>query len=364
MELRRFDSSNWYYTITHCIIIRISIPVQTLITFIQLSCVVNIQAEEIKYNSEGLVFFNKGNNYLMGDGVPENHAKGINFIRKAAELNNIGGQVFLGMMYSSGRIEGIGKDYDEAKKWFVKAIEQELPVDALAEPSFKAEFTELKGLAQLNLGMMYHKGLGVTKDYIKAKEFYEKSAENGNGKASSAFWQLVKDIKISQERASIKSPDGLFLVSSKNVSEIKVTGSPNKNGYYPYDLISVRSIFSNHVKKGDITARGWWYPDTQQFNSKSWRILPKSPKCNSWEKANWSFSYAPIPIELNGIKIRVWKERNNDPNSRKPESLCAIASTNIYTCERVRCKRWDRPKANTYIVKSKSEALNLFNRLN
>ena len=31
LELRRFDSSNWYYTITRCIIMRISIPVQTLI---------------------------------------------------------------------------------------------------------------------------------------------------------------------------------------------------------------------------------------------------------------------------------------------------------------------------------------------
>ena len=56
---------------------------------------------------------------------------------------------------------GVEQDYTKAKEWFEKAAEQG------------------NANAQNNLGNLYENGLGVEKDYTKAKEWYEKAAERG-----------------------------------------------------------------------------------------------------------------------------------------------------------------------------------------
>ena len=40
-------------------------------------------------------------------------------------------------------------------------------------------------MAQNNLGVMYYKGYGVSKNYARAKELWEKSAAQGNTTAQS-----------------------------------------------------------------------------------------------------------------------------------------------------------------------------------
>ena len=80
-----------------------------------------------------------------------------------AEQGNADAQVNLGQMYEK-RL-GVKQDYFEAVKWYRKAAEQG---DAKA---------------QLNLGAMYAVGRGVKQDYVEAVKWYRKAAEQGYAKA-------------------------------------------------------------------------------------------------------------------------------------------------------------------------------------
>jgi len=66
---------------------------------------------------------------------------------KAAEQGDAEAQKNLGRMYFKG--EGVTRDYAEAEKWYRKSAEQG------------------NSIAQKNLGMMYFKGEGVTQDYAE-----------------------------------------------------------------------------------------------------------------------------------------------------------------------------------------------------
>ena len=65
----------------------------------------------------------------------------------------------IGVMYEKG--QGVTKDYAEALKWFRKAAEQG------------------HANGQNNLGFMYEMGYGVTKDYAEALKWFRKAAEQG-----------------------------------------------------------------------------------------------------------------------------------------------------------------------------------------
>ena len=66
-------------------------------------------------------------------------------------------------MYAEG--QGVEVDYVKANEWFQKAAEQG------------------NADAQCNLGVMYAEGQGVEVDNAKANEWYQKSAEQGNAVA-------------------------------------------------------------------------------------------------------------------------------------------------------------------------------------
>jgi TPR repeat protein len=65
----------------------------------------------------------------------------------------------LGLLYANG--QGVTQDYVRAREWYEKAAEKGFP------------------RAMGNLGVLYHNGQGVTQDYVRAREWYEKAAEKG-----------------------------------------------------------------------------------------------------------------------------------------------------------------------------------------
>lgn len=79
---------------------------------------------------------------------------------KAAEQGDIKAQVDLGMAYEKGK--GITKDETQAALWFRKAAERGNP------------------LAQDILGYLYANGKGVVKDKVQTVIWYRKAAEQGN----------------------------------------------------------------------------------------------------------------------------------------------------------------------------------------
>ena len=82
-----------------------------------------------------------------------------NEILRLAQVGDCFAQCRLGWMYANGR--GVEQSYEEAAKWYQKAVEQGEPI------------------AQNNLGLMYQYGNGVEQSYEKALKWYRKAAEQG-----------------------------------------------------------------------------------------------------------------------------------------------------------------------------------------
>ena len=89
-------------------------------------------------------------------------AENADAIREAAGQGNPQAQAKLASLYLLGR-DGVEKDEKLAAEWMEKAANQGL-VDA-----------------QVVMGALYDKGMGVTGDRDKATQWYEKAAAKGHG---------------------------------------------------------------------------------------------------------------------------------------------------------------------------------------
>jgi TPR repeat protein len=69
----------------------------------------------------------------------------------------------LGLLYRNGR--GVTQDYVKAREWYEKAAAKD------------------NATAMFNLGWLYDNGQGVTQDYVKAREWYEKAAAKDKASA-------------------------------------------------------------------------------------------------------------------------------------------------------------------------------------
>jgi TPR repeat protein len=95
--------------------------------------------------------------YNLGQGVPQNYAEGLKWLRHAADQGSAEGQFNLGVMYERG--DGILQDYGEALKWYRLAADQ----------------GNAKG--QFNLGVMYRDGKGVAKNYAETVKWFRLAAD-------------------------------------------------------------------------------------------------------------------------------------------------------------------------------------------
>ena len=161
--------------------------------------------------------YNLGIMYEQGRGVCQDYTKAVEWYRKAvekghwkamvwfrklAEQGNADAQYYLGVMYERGiseddlllpanewwneladfdvRCDCPCPDYAKAMKWYRKAAEQgHVGAQIWYQRSAKGGNTD----AQYELGYMYHNGIGVSKDYAKAAEWYRKAANRGDMRA-------------------------------------------------------------------------------------------------------------------------------------------------------------------------------------
>ena len=101
---------------------------------------------------------------FIGDpGVSASGLGGLTFSDGGVLFAAFNAQYTLGLLYAKG--EGVPQDYVEAREWWLKAAEQG---DASA---------------QYNLGIYYHNGQGVPQDYVEARKWYLKAAEQGHADA-------------------------------------------------------------------------------------------------------------------------------------------------------------------------------------
>lgn len=156
-----------------------------------------------------------GDCYYNGNGVEKDYRKAVGWYRKSAEQGNASAQNGLGDCYYNGK--GVYKDYQKAVEWYRKAADQghvqarhnletcghagkyhnpfgrhsikryqqearqysqQLKIGPEID-ALKLEAIQGNAEAQNRLGDCYFTGEGAEKDYRKAAEWYQKSAERG-----------------------------------------------------------------------------------------------------------------------------------------------------------------------------------------
>ena len=78
--------------------------------------------------------------------------------------------VNLGMHYANGL--GVVRDYAKAREWYEKAAAKD------------------NTTAMLNLAVLYHNGQGVARNYAKAREWLNKAADRGDVHAKALLKQI------------------------------------------------------------------------------------------------------------------------------------------------------------------------------
>ena len=99
--------------------------------------------------------------YFRGDGVAQESATAVKWLRKAAELGSVVAQGNLGWMYREGG-DGVAKDTAEALKWFRMSADKGTPG------------------SQHQLGWWFYRGDGVPKDSAEAVKWFRMAADQGN----------------------------------------------------------------------------------------------------------------------------------------------------------------------------------------
>lgn len=97
-------------------------------------------------------------------------ALAIDNLQKAATSGHLKAMYALGWMYYFGK--GVDKDYEQARRFFQQAADQQLPE------------------AQHMLGILYSEGKGVKMDRDKAFQWMVKAAKNGNKSAQAVLSKL------------------------------------------------------------------------------------------------------------------------------------------------------------------------------
>jgi TPR repeat protein/Zn-dependent protease with chaperone function len=105
--------------------------------------------------------------YLFGRLVPQDTAKAVFWIGKAAAAGHAEAENTLGIMYLRGR--GVSQDSVVAAQWFRRSAEQG------------------SANGENDLGEMYFAGTGVPRDDVSAVEWFRKAADKGNANAQNSL---------------------------------------------------------------------------------------------------------------------------------------------------------------------------------
>lgn len=164
-----------------------------------------------------------GYKYMQGDGVQQDYVTVMEWFQKAADKGNASAMIWVGLLFFNG--QGVAQDYSKAMEWFRKAaangntgklhtVEQGETLYGLAkrygvtmdeltaanpgsdkgikmgqelvipcnEPIAYAtvdapQQVQEAGWAMFNIGNLYFDAKGVTQDYDKAMEWYQKAAD-------------------------------------------------------------------------------------------------------------------------------------------------------------------------------------------
>ena len=209
--------------------------------------------------------------YHLGEGVPKDEEKAVQWWEKAAEHGNVFAQVRVGEVYSLGA--GVPKNYTAAVRWWKKAAEQGdvtaegnlgtayglgmgVPKDEVESVRWHTKAAENGNAAsQFSLGMFYLQGTGVPKDEAEGVKWLRKSADQGN--AAGEFWL----------GATYDSGAGVAKDTAEALRWYRKAGD---QGYAAaqYNLGQAYNL-GNGVEKDTAEAARWWQKAAEQGLAKA-----------------------------------------------------------------------------------------------
>jgi TPR repeat protein len=178
---------------------------------------------------------------FFGEGVPQDRAKALELLEKAAAKDHVMALGFLGQIYEHG--EGVEKNVRKAVRYYERASDLGDVMAGLAlggiyfygADGVKAQpkkafrlFSDAaeKGQhqAQLMLGLMYEQGAGVSKDPAKSWQYYLAAANNKDDRGEAAL--AVGDLYVSGRNPTVpqdldKGREYYRIAASYNVPEAK-----------------------------------------------------------------------------------------------------------------------------------------------
>jgi TPR repeat protein len=149
--------------------------------------------------------------YRNGQGVVQDYAEALRWLRKAAEQGNALAMGNLGVMYANA--QGVAQDYTAAVSWWLRAAEQG---EVISQTHLGSAYYFGQGVpqnhgeaakwfllaadqgyanAQYLLGLLYEHGEGVPKNVAEAIDWYHKAAAQGEDEARKKLVTLDADAK-------------------------------------------------------------------------------------------------------------------------------------------------------------------------
>jgi len=192
-----------------------------------------------------------------------NYKEGIKLYRLAAEQGSIDAQYMLGAIYYSGHI--VERNYKESMKWYKLAAEKgyiaaQLQIGVLYGNGNGKEAAKWYALAaeqgnaeaQRRLAILYHFGMGVKKDYIKAREWYMLAAQQGDAYAQNNLGMMyvygqgvVRDYK--KAYAWLSTAESNIIKSNKEDIIEKI--DKLKKHLSPEEIIEAEKLTEEYIKK-------------------------------------------------------------------------------------------------------------------
>jgi TPR repeat protein len=165
--------------------------------------------------------YSLGKIYEFGKGVPASKAKSTEYYEKAAELNQVNALLILGDRLSIFNHE---EKSVRAREYFEKAIQLNNDDDS-AIFKIKDDYYTYFLRALLNLGQYYLRGIGVERDYIKARKYFERIIKLNIGNRGPASFDLgqiyldglgvEQDCLKAREYFNIADSEGYFMTEDQ-----------------------------------------------------------------------------------------------------------------------------------------------------
>ena len=147
----------------------------------------------------------------------------------------------------------------------------------------------------------------------------------------------------------LQSVDGLFVVSDFAISQLQYTGARTAAGAPLFDEIIIRlpgpGHFSGRTMRGaslgDVSGRGAWFPDTQQFYSQS-RAFGAGTRCMFFTDPEWSTTLVPVDIpSLGETEIVAYRHSRTYAEGRRSDARqCLRPQISERSCQMVGCLLW------------------------